>query len=146
MFVKRNRESATGIKRSGVPSALGSEFDNFLYAPIGDANDEMPFSVLSALARQNLDPWEEAAELAQLSTESAIVRLTAVISSVTAESSARSDPTANAARLVALLPRSAGFHIPRYNKAPDQAPRNFTPIIICLIVGAIILVSALLGS
>jgi hypothetical protein len=136
---------ANASRSSGI-AALGSEFDNFLYAPIGEANDEMPFSVLSALARQNVDPWEEAAELAQLSTESAIVRLTSVITSATAGLSARSDATANAARLVALLPRSAGINIPWYDKSPNPAPRNFAPIIIYIIVGALIIVSALLGN
>ena len=42
------------------------EFDDFLYAAIGSDKDEMPLSVLSALARLNIDPWEEAAELSEL--------------------------------------------------------------------------------
>lgn len=47
-------------------SFFGSEFNDFLYAPIGGAGNEMPLSVLSALARLNLDPWKEAAELSDL--------------------------------------------------------------------------------
>ena len=46
-------------------SVLGSEFDDFLFAPIGDDRNDMPLSVLSALARLDVDPWEEAAELAR---------------------------------------------------------------------------------
>ena len=42
------------------------EFDDFLYAPVGADSNEMPLSVLSALARLNVDPWEEAAELTPL--------------------------------------------------------------------------------
>ena len=42
------------------------EFDDFLYAPIGADEGEMPLSVLSALARSDLDPWQEAAELSDL--------------------------------------------------------------------------------
>ena len=145
MFIKGNKNSCTGIRHSAATSALGSEFDTFLYAPVGEVNDEMPFSVLSALARQNVDPWEEAAELAQLSKESAIVRLTSMISSVTPGQSTRSDPAANAARLVALLPPSAGSNIPSHDKSPDRLPRNVMPIIIYLIVGALIVGSALLG-
>jgi hypothetical protein len=145
MFIKRNKNSCIGTKHSAATSTLGSEFDSFLYAPVGEVNDEIPFSVLSALARQNVDPWQEAAELAQLSKESAIVRLTSMISSVTPGLSTRPDPTANAARLVALLPQSAGLNIPLYDKSPDRSPRNVTLIVIYLIVGALIIGSALLG-
>jgi len=141
--MRANRNSDTGIRRSATAPALSSEFDKFLYAPVGEVNDDMPFSVLSALARQNVDPWEEAAELAQLSTESAIVRLTSAISG---GPSTRSDATTNAARLVALLPRSTGINIAWYDKMPNPAPRNFAPVIIYLIVGALIIVSGLLGN
>jgi hypothetical protein len=44
---------------------VGSEFNDFLYAPIGVERNEMPLSVLSALARLNIDPWGEAAELSE---------------------------------------------------------------------------------
>ena len=39
---------------------LGCEFDRFLYASVGDDNNGMPLTVLSALARMDVDPWEEA--------------------------------------------------------------------------------------
>lgn len=145
MFIKQNQDAAAASNRSIATSALSLEFDNFLYAPIGEVNDEIPLSVLSALARQNVDPWAEAAELTRLSRESATVRLTAVISAVTAEASTGREPAANAARLIALLPRSVGFTMPRYDQPPSDVPRNVTPIIIYLIVGAIIIASALLG-
>jgi hypothetical protein len=54
------------MKRTGSVFTLGSEFDNFLLAPIGDDNNGMLLSVLSALARLDVDPWEEAAVLARL--------------------------------------------------------------------------------
>jgi len=145
MFIKGNKNSCAGVRHPAATSALGSEFDTFLYAPVGEVNDDMPFSVLSALARQNVDPWQEAAELAQLSTESAIVRLTSMISSVTPGRSTLSDPTANAARLVALLPQSAGSNIPLYEKTSDPLPRSLTPMIIYIMVYALIIGSALLG-
>jgi hypothetical protein len=47
-------------------SFFRSEFDDFLYAAIGADRNESPLSVLSALARLNLDPWQEAAELSEL--------------------------------------------------------------------------------
>ena len=45
---------------------LGSEFDAFLFAPIGEEKNGMLLSVVSALARLNIDPWQEAANLATL--------------------------------------------------------------------------------
>lgn len=146
MFTNRNRDSGVGIKRPTANSTLGSEFDDFLYAPIGEINDDMPFSVLSALARQNVDPWEEAAKLALLPRDSAIVRLTSVIFSVDAEPSTQPGAATNGARLVALLPRSARFTIPKYDESSDRPTRNYTPIIIYIIVGALIFVSALLDN
>jgi hypothetical protein len=47
-------------------SFFRSELEDFLHAPIGMEKDEMPLSVLSALARLGLDPWKEAAELSEL--------------------------------------------------------------------------------
>ena len=54
---------------------VGSEFDNFLHASIGVEGNEMALSVLSALARLNVDPWEEAAELSELPQHTATQRL-----------------------------------------------------------------------
>jgi hypothetical protein len=132
--------------RSAPTPAIRTEFQVFLYAAVGDDKNEIPVSVLSALARQNVDPWAEAAELAQLSRESAIARLASLISLVTTGASARLDPTANATRLLALLPRSADCTIPWYDKPRVDPPRHFAPIIIYLIVGATIIASALLGN
>jgi hypothetical protein len=134
------------MRRSATASALGSEFNNFLFAPIDGVSDEMPFCVLSVLARHNVDPWEEAAELARLSTESAIVRLTSVITSVTTGPSTQADPTSNAARLVALLPRSAESPVAGHSKSPKRAPLFSLAIIICLVVGTLIIAVALLTN
>jgi hypothetical protein len=146
MFTNKDRESETRVKRSvGIPP-LRPEFDKFLYAPIDELDDEMPFSVLSALARQNLDPWEEAATLAKLSRESAIARLTSMISLATVGPSARSVPAGTAARLVALLPQADRFAIaPLPSRGISKPSTIFTPSTIYLIVGVIILAYALLG-
>ena len=56
-------------------SQLGPEFENFLFAPIGADRNGMLLSVLSALARLDIDPWQEAAQLAALPEETATRRL-----------------------------------------------------------------------
>jgi hypothetical protein len=48
------------MTRSSSAFRLGSEFDDFLFAPIGGQDrDGLMVSVLSALARVNFDPWQE---------------------------------------------------------------------------------------
>jgi hypothetical protein len=51
------------------------ELDDFLHGSIGMERNEMPLSVLSALARLDLDPWKEAVELSELPRDCAAQRL-----------------------------------------------------------------------
>lgn len=93
------------MTHSASASFLGSEFNDFLFAPIGEERNGMLLSVLSALARLDVDPWQEAAELARLPGEAATERLASMIAALPDGPSAPSDPRTIAARLVALLPR-----------------------------------------
>ena len=72
----------------------------------------MLLSALSALARLDLDPWQEAAKLAGLPGETAIQRLASLIAALPDRPSTHPDPGTIAARLVALLPRPASSNIP----------------------------------
>jgi hypothetical protein len=92
-------------------SVLASEFDNFLFAPIGDDQNDMPVSVLSALARLNIDPWKEAAELAQLPRETATQRLASSIGALHGGPTVPLEYRTIAARLIALLPRQGNSNI-----------------------------------
>jgi hypothetical protein len=87
---------------------IGPEFDEFLYAPIGAGRTGL--SVLSALARLNVDPWQEATSLALMPREAAVVRLTALIDALPNEGTI-GIPTTIAADLVALLPRSNSLNV-----------------------------------
>jgi hypothetical protein len=86
---------------------LESKFDAFLFAPVDDDENGMVLSVLSALARSNVDPWLEAASLARMPEHTAIERLTSLICALPDGPSVRRDPARIAARLIALLPRKA---------------------------------------
>jgi hypothetical protein len=97
----------------------GSEFNNFLFASIGEDRNGMLVSVLSGLARSDVDPWQEAAKLAQLPGETATRELAALIGALPDRASAYPDPRTIAARLIALLPRSPGF-----NDSPQQTLRS----------------------
>jgi hypothetical protein len=93
------------MKRFRPTSALGSEYDNFLFAPVGVESDGMLLSVVSLLGRRNLDPWEEAATLAGLSVNSAVQKLAMFLRALP-KPVPQLDPDGAAARLIALLPRT----------------------------------------
>jgi hypothetical protein len=95
------------MTRSASLSRPGAEFDAFLYAPIGEEGNEMLLSVLSALARLDVDPWHEAARLTRLPPKTATQRLASLILALPGAPPAQSDPETIAARLIALLPRPA---------------------------------------
>ena len=62
-----------------------SEFDPFLYAPVGEERNGMSLSVLSALARLEMDPWQEAATLTKMPAQDATVRLASLLASLPSE-------------------------------------------------------------
>jgi len=107
------------MTRSASFSVLASEFDDFLFAPIGDDRNEMPLSLLSALARLDIDPWQEAAELARVPRETATQRLASSIAALPDGPSAHPDPGTTAARLIALLPSRARSNIPLRETLPE---------------------------
>ena len=99
------------MAQSASISVRGSEFNDFLFSQIGKDKNDTPLSVLSALARLNVDPWQEAAELARLPRETATQRLASSIAALPDRSSAHLEHETIAARLIALLPRQASSKI-----------------------------------
>jgi len=92
--------------RSAAPAVTaGSEFDQFLYAPITAERSGTWLIVLSALTRLNLAPGDEAARLARLPRATATSYLTTLIAALPEGPAAPIDPGALAERLIALLPR-----------------------------------------
>ena len=84
---------------------LGPEFNNFLFALVGEDRNGMPLSVVSVLARMGMDPWVEAASLADLPAESAARKLAAWLDVLPDPTLKPASPDTRAARLIALLPR-----------------------------------------
>jgi hypothetical protein len=122
---------------------LRPEFDNFLFAPIGVERNEMALSVLSALARLNVDPWQEAAELSELPKETAAQRLACLIARLPVGRWAQADSRAIADRLIELLPRRSHPQLPLAGKAHglrEMTNSTGAKILIC----AILLAAALL--
>jgi hypothetical protein len=121
------------------------EFEDFLYALIGSDKNNMPLSVLSALARLNVDPWEEAAELMELPKDAATRRLAALIGRLPGGRYLQADPKTSAGRLIELLPRRGSSNAP----SPAKAGRYEMPgstiafMLICAALGATAIIIAL---
>ena len=96
------------MARSASAAQLSSEFNDFLFAPIAEDRHGMPLSVLSALARLGVDPWQEAAKLVGLPREAAIQQLTALIAQLPGGTPAHPGPATNVAGLIGLLQQCAG--------------------------------------
>jgi hypothetical protein len=96
--------SAPTATSQSVFSLRTCAFNDFLFAPIGEEENGMVLTTLSALARSGVDPWDEAARLSQLPRETAIQRLTSMISGLPNGRWAQSATESIVARLIALLP------------------------------------------
>jgi hypothetical protein len=111
-FLKVISATGLGTRETYVMSAspnspLGSEFNDFLFAPIGEDQNGLNLSVVSLLARMNLDPWEEAGNLATLPAQAAGKRLASSLESLTDPRLRQTICAATVMRLLALLPRRA---------------------------------------
>jgi hypothetical protein len=138
-------EMANEIKNRVPAPRLGSEFNAFLFSPIGDDRNGMPLSVVSLLARRDLDPWEEAASLAEMSTDAATRRLESLIQALPDQPLTLPDPGSVADRLIALLPRRTYLKI----QGPEQHAKAYdakalTPSRRTIVIAAIVLVSMIL--
>jgi hypothetical protein len=120
------------------------EFDDFLYAAIGADRNEMPLSVLSALARLDLDPWQEAAELSELPKDTATQRLASLIARLPGGRWTPTDSRSIAHRLIELLPRRSSPSVPLTEKThghPKKARSLAAKILICGALVGIALIS-----
>lgn len=116
---------------------LGPEFDDFLFAPVGEDRNGLPLSIVSLLGRMDLDPWLEAASLADQPAEAAVQRLAALLAALPVPSLKRADPGPMAARLIALLPRRSDVKgrspVPSVNVRRAAFPRVVMTVILFLI-------------
>jgi hypothetical protein len=106
---------------TGPVSVVGSEFNVFLFARVCEDRNDTPLSVLSALARLNLDPWQEAAKLAQLPRESVIQRLASSIAALAGGPPPHQEHGIIAARLIALLPHQGNSETPARGTVEDAS-------------------------
>lgn len=104
-----------------MPAMLRKDFDEFLFAPVGQDFDGSPLTLATGLARLGFDPWEEAAELAKMAQEPAMQRLASRLEAMPNRTASVEDTVNATIRLFALLHRS----VPQ--KAPLRVPPPSTP-------------------
>jgi hypothetical protein len=130
------------IVRELGSSALTADFERFVYADVAIEQNGMELSVLSALSRRGLDPWEEAQRLAQLPRLAAADGLAQILRAVPAVQSLRLDVKVTAERLVALLPVrgavAAGQFPTKAGATPVQIPRGFILVMVAAIFGGML--------
>jgi hypothetical protein len=86
-------------------SIPNSSYNSFLYAQVCEQHNGTQLSVLSALARVNVDPWEEAARLAAMPRAVAELTLASTFGRLFGSEWTSSEAQAVAARLIQLLPQ-----------------------------------------
>jgi hypothetical protein len=104
---------------SGLSGYLGAEFDPFLSSPLWLDRNESPLSVMSALARLDIDPWQEAAALAALSRGAAIARLSALLGPLPGAPSTTPDRDGLCQRALRLLPAQSVVARPLPRSLPE---------------------------
>lgn len=93
--------------------ALGhSEYNPFLFAVVGEDDVGLPLTVLTALTRLGLDPWQEAARLSDLPRDVATQALAQTIAGLPRPDCQAPGSQAIAARLVSWLPSQSAAAIP----------------------------------
>ena len=111
------------------PSAFGltARYNDFLFAPISEQANGIQLSVLSALARMNVDPWEEAARLEAMPLGDAEWALVATLSKVPGRTWNLSDAEGIAKRLVQRLPHATypAPNVGREAKRDGARPINY---------------------
>jgi hypothetical protein len=133
---------------SGFSGYLSSEFAPFLSSPLWLERNESPLSVLSALARLDLDPWAEAAALAGLSKPAAVTRLSALLGPLPGAPPTRLDRDGLCRRVLGLLPadhvmtRLPALGLPAASKTTPLARPTTSSIVL---VGWIV-IAGLIGA
>jgi hypothetical protein len=111
------------MTHAALAPGIGREFEPFLFASIGEDRHGQLLSVISALARSDLDPWLEAVSLSRMTRGQATVRLCGLITALPDGPPSGRPFDAVAGELVALLPETAKWAPPPKAGPPKMAPR-----------------------
>ena len=137
---------ATAMALRAPYRPLRTDLDGFLFAPVGNEIDGVPLSMISALARLGLDPWEEAGRLSSLSKPEAVEQLARLIAEVPGTGRPLAEAREIAGRFIGLLPgrhcdRSPTLQVqirPLYRMSTSRPLRLW---LICFVLAAVALIS-----
>lgn len=127
-------------------SLLESEFNEFLFATVGEERMGVPLSVLSAFARLDLDPWLEAARLSDLPRESAVAALSGIIARLPVGGWEISETRGIAARLIEALPRCGPVSPAGPAKADGTRKARLPAWLILVALGSAIFLGVAVGG
>lgn len=125
---------------------MSAQFDRFLHEPIGEDSNGMLLTVLSALARLDVDPWEEAATLARLPGVAATRKLALLLAALPERLLGGSDSGTVASRLIALLPTQARPVRPADPGGPAPGVPGRPPMLGSLILYLVIMLLMFTGQ
>lgn len=129
---------------------LRPDLDRFLFAQVGNEVDGVPLSVISALTRLGLDPWEEASRLSSLSDREAAEQLARLIADLPSDAHCLHGAREISGGLVSLLPErgSNATRAPQTQIRPRFWPRSFPKPsqfwVACFVLTAAVLLSAVM--
>jgi hypothetical protein len=121
---------------------LRPDLDGFLFAPVGEERGGTPLSVISALTRLGLDPWDEATRLSSLAKREAVDQLAPMIGRLPGTRWSSSEAREIALGLIALLPTGStrrSMEVRRYGRR--KVPPSIVFWLICCLLLATALVS-----
>ncbi|MCC5987032.1 MAG: hypothetical protein JJT95_05070 [Pararhodobacter sp.] len=125
----------------------GTPLDPFLYATVGEDRNGNVVTVLSTLARLGVEPWDAAAELAELTRDEARSRLGDMLARFRDVPALGHDHGAITQRLIELLPEPAGRRASRAIERPASAGMMGIGSILAVVMLILYLAQALfLGS
>jgi hypothetical protein len=129
---------------------LRPDLDRFLFAEVGAEQNGIPLSMVSALTRLGLDPWDEAGRLSSLGKREATEQLARLIADLPGPSWPLSEAREIAGELVGQLPKHdndrpamrqvQSRHLPRWAYIPNRS--QF--LMFCLVAALAALVSLVL--
>ena len=122
---------------------LTRQFDDFLFARIDEGSSTTPLSVLSMLARLDIDPWDEAAKLARLPRAAAARRLVDFIAATPGAPSAYLNAKTVSDRLLILLPSPVLPKQEQATRALKKVPFIWPAVIVVIILAISLIVMRL---
>ena len=149
-YAPQSSAGATQLREPFRP--LRPDLDKFLFAEVGDEIDRMPLSVISALTRLGLDPWEEAGRLSSLRNGEAVEQLARLVAELPGNFRPLGEATEIAGGLIPLLPKhnpspTSALQVqirPGYHRPAPTLAKLSQFWVACFVIAAVVLVSGLL--